>query len=617
MRSTRGKPLSYVIVCALTACALVLSLVLKRFIEPNFFLPFTGVAVVSSWFYGRWAGLLATILGTMALDLFFMSPQYVFGFTSWTGAARLLTFVLSALLVTFLVDALRCSKLELAATLSSIGDAVVVIDCAANVVFLNPIAEAMLGVPLPDARKKPLSQVLHLADEQTGKPSETRIQEILNEGTTFQAATHKILTSKHGHTVSIEESAAPIRTEDGSVSGAILIFRDITTRRQVQDQVTQSQKMDAVGRLAGGVAGDFNNLLTVITGYSEMLRSELSAGNPMRRFAEEILAAAERAAGLTRQLLAFSRGQTGQAKLVDLNPLLANMETMLRRLVGEKIDVVFMPGPGIGKVKVDAAQLEQAIVNLAMNSRDAMPKGGKFAIETMDAEISAEQAAKRPGMEPGSYVMIAVSDTGTGMDAETRAHLFEPFFTTKSRGKGSGLGLSIVYGIVQQSRGTINVYSERGSGTIFEIYLPREKDTGLLPLPTAPAGKKRGSETILIADDEDAVRRLVHAVLATNGYTVMETKDGREALASFEANRAAIDMVLTDVVMPNMNGLELGDRLYSLSPKTKILYISGYRDSAIGTADQVRERIFLHKPFTPDALLTKVREILDTPAGTS
>jgi two-component system, cell cycle sensor histidine kinase and response regulator CckA len=615
MRDARGTPLSYAIVCALTACALLVSLLLKSIIEPNFFLPFTAVVLVSSWFYGRWAGLLSTILGAMTVDFFFMSPQFVFGFTSWTGAARLITFILSALLVTFLVDELRCSKLELTATLSSIGDAVLVVDGSANVVFLNPIAEAMLGVPMLEARKKPLAHILHLTDEQTGEPTETRIQEILKEGISFQATSHKLLTSKHGHTISIEESAAPIRAERGSITGAILIFRDITTRRQVQDQVTQSQKMEAVGRLAGGVAGDFNNLLTVMTGYSEMLRSEMAAGNPLRRFAEEILTAAERAAGLTRQLLAFSRGQTGQAKLVDLNPLLANMETMLRRLMGEKIDVVFMPGPGIGKVKIDAAQLEQAIVNLAMNSRDAMPKGGKFAIETVDAEITREQAAKRPGMAPGNYVMVAVSDTGTGMNAETRAHLFEPFFTTKGRGKGSGLGLSIVYGIVQQSGGAINVYSEPGAGTIFEIYLPREKDTGLLPLPPAIAGRKRGSETILIADDEDGVRRLVYAVLATNGYTVVETKDGREALAAFEANRAKIDMVLTDVVMPNMNGLELGDRLHSLSPKTKVLYISGYRDSAIGVAE--RERIFLHKPFTPDALLTKVREILDNPAGRS
>jgi two-component system cell cycle sensor histidine kinase/response regulator CckA len=611
MRNARGTPLSYAIVCALTSCALVASLLLKRIVEPNFFLPFTAVVLISSWFYGRWAGLLSTILGAMAVDFFFMSPQYVFGFTSWTGAARLVTFVFSALLVTFLVDELRTSKLELSATLSSIGDAVLVVDRSGNVVFLNPVAEAMLGVALSEARQKPLAHVLHLTDEQTCEPIETRIHEILNEGASYQASTHKLLTSKHGHTVSIEESAAPIRTENGRISGAILVFRDITTRRQVQDQVTQSQKMEAVGRLAGGVAGDFNNLLTVITGYSEMLRSELSAGNPMRRFAEEILTAAERAAGLTRQLLAFSRGQTGQAKLVDLNPILANMETMLRRLVGEKIDVVFMPGPGIGKVKVDSAQLEQVIVNLAMNSRDAMPKGGKFAIETVEAEITRDQAAKRPGMTPGNYVMIAVSDTGAGMDAEARAHLFEPFFTTKGRGKGSGLGLSIVYGIVQQSRGTINVYSEPGAGTIFEIYLPREKDTGLLPLPATLAARKRGSETILIADDEDGVRRLVHAVLATNGYTVVETKDGREALTAFETNRAKIDMVLTDVVMPNMNGLELGDRLNSLSPKTKVLYISGYRDSTIGSGDQERERIFLYKPFTPDALLTKVREVLD------
>ncbi len=614
MHESKNRVLNYAVVCGLTACALLASLFLKRIIEPNFFLPFTAVVLVSSWFYGRWAGLLSTVLSTVVVDFCFMNPEYVFGFTSWTDAGRLITFIFSALLVTFLVDELRRSKLELAATLSSIGDAVVVVNRSGNVEFLNPVAEAMLGVSIAEARNQPLASVLTLTDEQTNTPSETPIAEILKDGISFQASTHKLLTSKHGHTISIEESAAPIRTEKGLISGAIFVFRDITSRRQVQDQVTQSQKMDAVARLAGGVAGDFNNLLTVMTGYSEMLRSEMSAGNPLRNFAEEILSAAERAAGLTRQLLAFSRGQNAQAKVTDLNQALANMETMLKRLAGEKIEVIFMPGSGIGKVRVDTAQLEQAIVNLAMNSRDAMPKGGRFTIETVDAEITVDQAATRPGVKPGHYVMIAVSDTGVGMDAETRAHVFEPFFTTKTRGKGSGLGLSIVYGFVQQSHGSVNVYSQPGNGTIFEIYLPKEKDPGMMPLPSTGARQKRGSETILIADDEDGVRRLVHAVLATNGYTVLETRDGREALSTYEANSSKIDMIVTDIMMPNMNGLELGDRLHSLSPRTKVLYISGYRDAPVGSAPQ-RDRMFLHKPFTPDALLTKVREILDAPSS--
>lgn len=612
MTKPRSQVASYAIVCGLIAWALVTSLILKKVIEPNFFLPFVTVVLVATWFFGRNAGLLATALNTVVIDFFFVPPLYSLQILSWTEAARLLTFVLTAMLVTFLVDELRYSKVRLTATLTSIGDAILVTDREGHVTFLNPVAEAMTGCTLNEARAKPLSTVLDLKDDATGEPIDALLKRLLIEGASFQSTTHKLLTSRHGHSISVEESAAPIRDQNGRIGGAIFVLRDITARRQVQDQVNQSQKMAAVGRLAAGVAGDFNNLLTVITGYSEMLRSEMSAANPMRRFTEEILSAAERAAGLTRQLLAFSRGYNAHARVLDLPPLLSSMETMLGRLMGEQIAVVVMPAPGLGKIKADAAQMEQVIVNLAMNARDAMPDGGRFVIEALNMEVKPGQTPARPGMEPGGYVMLAITDTGTGMDAETRAHLFEPFFTTKDRGKGSGLGLSIVYGIVNQSQGHINVYSEPGSGTIFEIFFPRQKEEASAVLRNTRARTPRGTETILVADDEDGVRKLMHAVLATNGYTVLETRDGREALAAFKANALRIDLVVTDVVMPHMTGLELGDKLAGLRANVKVLYVSGYRDSPVGWTETDRERQFLHKPFTPDALLSRVREVLDT-----
>lgn len=605
MTKLRSPVANYAIVCGLIAWALVTSLILKKIIEPNFFLPFITVTLVSSWFFGRNAGLLATALSTGVIDYFFV-PMF-----SWTEAAKVLTFVLTALLVTFLVDELRYSKVRLTATLTSIGDAVLVTDRNGRVTFLNPVAEAMIGFTHQEARNRSLESVLKLNDETTGESVDAPLKRLLTDGASFQSTTHKLLTSRHGHSISVEESAAPIRDQDGKISGAIFVLRDITARRQAQDQVNQSQKMAAVGRLASGVAGDFNNLLTVITGYSEMMQSEMLPSNPLRRFAEEIFSAAERAAGLTRQLLAFSRGQNTHARILDLPPLLTGMETMLKRLMGDQISVTIMPAPSLGKIKADSAQVEQVIVNLAMNSRDAMPNGGRFVIEALNTEIKAGDTGVRPGMEPGEYVMVVVSDTGAGMDPETRVHVFEPFFTTKGRGQGSGLGLSIVYGIVQQAQGHINVYTEAGNGTIFELFFPKQKEGASTVLRTTRTRSSRGTETILVADDEDGVRKLIHAVLATNGYTVLETRDGKEALATYEANAARIDMVVTDVVMPNMTGIELGDKLAGLRPNLKVLYVSGYRDAPIGPIEMERERQFLNKPFTPDALLTRVREVLD------
>jgi two-component system, cell cycle sensor histidine kinase and response regulator CckA len=597
------------VVAGLTACALVAAHLLKPIFDPGYFLPFLAAVLAATWFCERVAGAVTMVITAGCAAYFFDPPDNAI------AAGRLAGYVLSAAAVSYLASLIRERTVRLERTLASIGDGVISIDRNGCVEFLNPVAEGMVGWTLARARKKPLDEVLKLVEDKTGEPLELPTGLLLQEGRVFRTNREKILISRDGHKVWVEESGAPIRDHKGRGTGAILVFRDVTARREAQDHASQSQKMDAVGRLARGAAGDFNNLLTVITGFSEMLRTDLEEGNHLRRFADEIYLAADRAAGLTRQLLALGQKQAGYLKLQDLNALVCSMETMLRRLLGAKIELVIVQGSG--KVKADAAQMEQVIVNLAMNSRDAMPQGGKFVIEISNMEIEEGGNEKWPGLQPGSYVTLVVSDTGTGMDAETRAHLFEPFFTTKTKGKGTGLGLSIVYGIVQQSGGYINVYSQLGSGTVFEIFLPRQKGSTKEFLVAGPRPKKRGSETVLVADDEDGVRKLVHAVLATNGYNVLEARDGAEALALYAANRAQVDMVVTDIVMPHMTGLELGDRLNQLDTRLRVLYISGYRDSPIGGVTEERERIFLHKPFTPDQLLTKVRELLDKPASPS
>ena len=330
--------------------------------------------------------------------------------------------------------------------------------------------------------------------------------------------------------------------------------------------------MEAVGRLAGGVAGDFNNMLTVIAGYAELLRGDVPAEGPTRKFVDEIVYAGERAASLTQHLLAFSRGSAAQPRVLDLNLMLSNMEPMLRRLLGQNIELLLLTAPGLGRIKADPSQIEQVIVNLAANARDAMPSGGKLVVETANVDLE-EQSGERLGMKPGPCVMLAVSDNGIGMDAETRSRLFEPFFTTKAPGQGSGLGLSTVYGVVKQAEGQVTVYSQPNCGTIFEVYLPRVTEPVIERVCTRPP---MGSETILLVDDEEGVRKLCCAVLQTNGYNVLEADNAESALAAYDKNAHKVDMLLTDVVMRQMNGFDLGRALSQRTPGLKILYMSGF-----------------------------------------
>jgi PAS domain S-box-containing protein len=403
--------------------------------------------------------------------------------------------------------------------------------------------------------------------------------------------------------------------DDGKAIFFELFAEDVTERRALEQQLRQAQKMEAVGRLAGGIAHDFNNLLMVISGYSEFLLERIGNDATLRGHAQEISNAAGRATSLTRQLLAFSRKQMLAPKIVDLNSVVTENVKMLTRLIGEDIDLVMVPGKDIGAVKADPGQIEQVIMNLAVNARDAMPQGGKLTIETANVTLDANYARLHAPVRPGDYVMLAISDTGMGMDADTQAHIFEPFYTTKGL-KGTGLGLSTVYGIVKQSDGYIWLSSEANKGTSFKIYLPRFSATGET-LATQPAlahdQTSRGHEIILLVEDEENLRRLARHALENQGYVVIDAPDGATAIQISQAHKGPIHLLLTDVIMPGMNGRELANHLSPIRPDMRVLYMSGYTENYIGHNGTLDEGItLLQKPFTLPALKAKVREALDT-----
>jgi len=419
---------------------------------------------------------------------------------------------------------------------------------------------------------------------------------------------------KDGHQIIVRLSGTPFKDEHGETLGFEMIAEDISERRTLEDQLRQSQKMEAVGRLAGGIAHDFNNLLTVIKGYSELMIDDLDNADPLRHEVDEIKKAADRAASLTRQLLAFSRQQVLAPRVLDLNVVVHNMDKLLHRLLGEDIDLFTVLEPGLGRVKADPGQVEQVIMNLAVNARDAMPQGGKLTVETSNVDLDESYVRDHAAVRPGRYVMIAVSDTGSGMPEKVKSRIFEPFFTTKEVGKGTGLGLSTVYGIIKQSDGYIWVYSEVGRGSTFKVYLPRVDAPAEIPLSRALAPARHGSETVLLVEDEDGVRALVRQVLHKHGYNVLEARHGGEALLMCERHQGKIDMLLTDVVLEQMSGRELAERLLKLRPEMKVLYVSGYADDAIVHHGVLTAGMaFLQKPFTTEALARKIRYVLDGP----
>jgi nitrogen-specific signal transduction histidine kinase/CheY-like chemotaxis protein len=391
------------------------------------------------------------------------------------------------------------------------------------------------------------------------------------------------------------------------------MLTDVTGRRQLEDQLRQAQKMEAVGMLAGGVAHDFNNLLTIISGYSQLILNGLPPGDANHYSAEQILKAGERAAALTRQLLAFSRPQVLQPRVLDLNKLVTGLSTLLRRVIGEDVDLQLALRPELGRVSADAGQIEQVLMNLVVNARDAMPKGGTLTIETANVDLDESYSARHMAVKPGPYVQIAVSDNGGGMDEVTQARLFEPFFTTKGAGRGTGLGLSTVFGIVKQSGGNLDVYSVPGRGTSVKVYLPRIDQPAVLEAESTGRPVATGSETVLLVEDEEMVRHLVRETLVRAGYKVLDTSDPVEGRRLSESYRGTIHLLITDVVMPKISGRELAGELVARREGMKVLYMSGYTDHAIvNTGILHKEVAFLQKPFTPAALTAKVREVLES-----
>ncbi|MCE5241977.1 MAG: PAS domain S-box protein [Syntrophobacteraceae bacterium] len=424
----------------------------------------------------------------------------------------------------------------------------------------------------------------------------------------FQGAFRK----KDGTQVQCIVTAIVRRAPDGTFLGGQAIIRDVTELKKLEQQFLQSQKMEAVGRLAGGVAHDFNNLLTAIMGYSQILLCRTGEESPLRRYVYEIDRAAGRAADLTRQLLAFSRRQVFQPSVVNLDALIGKMDNMLRRIIGEDIHLTVVPNPEPCRVKADPGQIEQVVMNLAVNARDAMPGGGRLTIKAVNTDLTAEHFHRKIAVQPGPYVLLTVSDTGTGMDESVLPFVFEPFFTTKEPGKGTGLGLSTVYGIVKQSGGFVFVDSEPGKGSVFKLYLPRVENPVCVEGKPDPVPEcAQAGETVLVVEDENAVRTLVCDALRENGYNVLGACHGREALALAENYGASIHLLLTDVVMPEMNGLELAGKLSALRSNMKVLYMTGYTENGIVGRDGLRVGVnLLRKPFTPDGLKRKVQETL-------
>jgi PAS domain S-box-containing protein len=434
----------------------------------------------------------------------------------------------------------------------------------------------------------------------------------------------------HGRRFVVETRKVPVKDEKGTVVGLIGLGFDITERKQLEEQLLQSQKMEAVGRLAGGVAHDFNNILTAIMGYSDVLLEKLPPEDPLRRFPEGILETVDRASNLTNQLLAFSRRKDVQPEMLCLNDVVADMERMLRRLIGEDVELISDLEPVLGPVKADPVQLEQVLMNLAVNARDAMSRGGRLTIKTSNVELDLDYVRRHVGLEPGPYVLLSVTDTGLGMGPEVQTHLFEPFFTTKDKGKGTGLGLSTVYGIVKQSGGHIEVESAPGAGATFRVFLPRHtggpgEEASRSPVPggrgAEPAVGTRhgvsllqGTETILVVEDDEGVRNRACEILQGYGYVVREAGHGEEALAVAVRHPGPIHLLVADVVMPRVSGPELARRLAPSRPEMKVLFISGYTDGELAPYGVLREGTsLLRKPFKPEALARRVRALLDTP----
>jgi two-component system cell cycle sensor histidine kinase/response regulator CckA len=486
-------------------------------------------------------------------------------------------------------------------------DTLIIMDRSGVMEYVNPAFEALTGY----SRQEAIGQTLGIlkSEQQTDELYQEMWDTVIS-GNVFRGIVMN--RKKNGETLIIEKALAPLRDGRGQITHFISTGRDITERRKLESDLQQAQKMDAIGRLAGGVAHDFNNLLLVISAYAELMLDSLAGDDPLRRNVGEIMTASRRAADLTRQLLAFGRKQVQLLQVLDLNAVIGEITGMLPRLIGEDIELVFVPGQDLGKVKADPGQIEQVVMNLAANARDAMPGGGRLTIETATVGVDESYVQRHSIVPPGDYVLLTVTDSGQGIAAVHLAHIFEPFYTTKDAGKGTGLGLATVYGIVKQNGGFVWVYSEPGLGTTFKIYLPRVQSVSSEVRITRPAeSSPRGCETLLLVEDEASVRQASRQFLTRSGYTVLEASDGEDGLRASREHGGPIHLMITDVVMPRMGGPQLAERLADERPDMKVLFVSGYAENTVlqhGKIDVTTR--FLQKPFSSKALARKVREVL-------
>jgi PAS domain S-box-containing protein len=497
--------------------------------------------------------------------------------------------------------------LKLRRTVEQSANLVMITDQSGVLEYVNPAFEEVTGYSQDEVIGETLG--ILKSDQQAGELYEEMWDTVLS-GKVFHGVVMN--RKKNGETFILEKSITPLRSPAGKITHFISTGRDITDQRRLESQLQQAQKMDAIGKLAGGVAHDFNNLLMVISAYAELTLDSLTAEDPLRNKIEEIITASRRAADLTRQLLAFGRQQMQSLRLLDLNAVVSDISRMLPRLIGEDIQFVFVPGRDLGTVKADPVQIEQIVMNLATNARDAMPQGGRLTIETAGVHLDEAYLQHHSMVPPGDYTLLAVSDSGQGIAREHLPHIFEPFYTTKEAGKGTGLGLATVYGIVKQSSGFIWVYSEPNLGTTFKIYLPKvSRATDAEPARLSEESP-HGCETVLLVEDETAVRQSTREFLTRRGYTVMEAENGEEAIRTSREYCGPIDLMITDVVMPKLSGPALAGRLSAERPRMKVLFVSGYAENTVlrhGTIDVTTH--FLAKPFCLKALSRKIREVLE------
>lgn len=615
IKPTRAPILRYGVAILSTTLALIPALLLPNIAESR--LAVFAVAVMVSAWYGGWKpGLVATSFALTVSAYFSFSGEHTpeqFRSTM----IRLALFVILAILICWLNAALRAaqerlrrSEMNFRSLVMNAPYGICRCDSSGKLLDVNPALLSMLGYA---SHTELIGSHLGTLYEDTQRWFD--LADRLQSTVPFNGL---LVEWKRKDGVVIAARVSGRTVLNGGKSRTFELFaEDVTERRALEQQLRQSQKMEAVGRLAGGIAHDFNNLLMVISGYAEFLLERLGSEPALRAPAQEIAGAANRASSLTRQLLAFSRKQMLAPRILDLNTVVTENAKMLTRMIGEDIELVMVPGGDLGSIRADAGQIEQVIMNLAVNARDAMPSGGRLTIETSNVSLTQEQAKFQVPIQPGDYVLLSISDTGAGMDSETQSHLFEPFFTTKGP-KGTGLGLSTVYGIIKQSGGYIWVFSELGKGTTFRIYFPRVPEIAERPVQTMPAAEsvipaEPGTETILLVEDEANLRYLARQFLEKQGYRVIEAADGTVAMQIAVAHEGVIHLLLTDVIMPGMNGRELAQRIAEVRPNTKILYMSGYTENVIGHNGTLDAGVrLLQKPFTLRELKNRVREVLES-----